>query len=376
MKTFLSFVIKESKHILRDPRVMLILFGMPVVMMLLFGFALSTDVRDVRTVVVTSSYDQAAQRLVQALGASEYFDLCYNVSTTAEAEKLMVDQKADIALVFSPDFANHRYDGTARVQVVADAADPNMAQQYVSYVMQIFQGQLSSKGYTVPASATGQAAAMTMAMPRVSTKLLYNPQMKSAYNFVPGIMGVLLMLICAMMTSVSIVREKERHTMEVILVSPVRPLAIIIAKAVPYLVLSLVILTTILVMSKWVLGVPLEGSLFLIYLLSLVYILLALALGLLISTVVSTQLAALLCSAMLLLLPSIMLSGMVYPIESMPAILQWITYIVPPRYYVTAMRKLMIMGVGFGEVMQEFVILSAMTLLLLALALKKFNNRL
>ena len=210
----------------------------------------------------------------------------------------------------------------------------------------------------------------------ITLHYLYNPQMRSAYNFVPAIMGMLLMLICAMMTSISIVREKERGTMEVLLVSPVRPLMVIIAKAVPYLVLAFVILITILLMARFVLGVPLQGSLFWILAVSTLYILLALSLGLLISSVAQTQLVALLLSAMVLLMPVVMLSGMLFPVESMPTILQWISAIVPPRYYIEAMRKLMIMGVGIGDVAREVAVLSGMTIVLLSIALKKFNVRL
>ena len=207
-------------------------------------------------------------------------------------------------------------------------------------------------------------------------RLLYNPQMRSAYNFVPAIMGMLLMLICAMMTSISIVREKEKGTMEVLLVSPVRPLMVIIAKAVPYLALAFAILITILLMARFVLGVPLVGSLFWILAVSTLYILLALSLGLLISNVAQTQLVALLLSAMVLLMPVVMLSGMLFPVESMPQVLQWLAAVVPPRYYIEAMRKLMIMGVGIGEVAREVAVLTGMTVVLLAIALKKFDVRL
>lgn len=358
MKQFISFVIKESRHILRDKRTMLILFGMPVVMMLLFGFAISTDVKNVRTGVVTSSIDHQTQSMIEALSASEYFDILYNASTPQEAERLIRNQKIDMAIVFSSDFAS-KHEG---LQIITDGADPNMAQQYSNYATQILSSYSGVPGKT-PSSI-------------VNSKLLYNPQMKSAYNFVPGIMGMLLMLICAMMTSISIVREKERGTMEVLLVSPVRPIMIIIAKAVPYLILAFIILITILLMSKYILGVPLAGSLFWIIGISGIYILLALSLGLLISTVANTQLVALLVSAMVLLMPCVMLSGMMFPIESMPKILQWISALMPPRYYISAMRKLMIMGVGVGSVMHEIIVLIGMTLFFLSMALFKFNNRL
>ena len=351
MKQFIAFVIKEARHILRDKRTMLILFDMPVVMMLLFGFAITTDVKNVRTVVVTSQMDHLTQAAIERLAQSEYFTITQTVSTPQEAERLIRSQKADMAVVFAHDFASKK----KGIQLIVDGSDPNMAQQWTSYAQRTILNPQSSV---------------------VNSKLLYNPQMKSAYNFVPAIMGMLLMLICAMMTSISIVREKEKGTMEVLLVSPVRPLMVIIAKAVPYLVLAFGILITILLMARFVLGVPLQGSLFWILAVSTLYILLALSLGLLISNVAQTQLVALLLSAMVLLMPVVMLSGMMFPVESMPTVLQWIAAVVPPRYYIDAMRKLMIMGVGIGEVMKEVTILALMTIVFLTVALKKFNVRL
>ena len=359
MKQFIAFVIKEAKHILRDKRTMLILFGMPVVMMLLFGFAITTDVKNVRTVVVTSEMSPRTQQAVERLAQSEYFVITQTVNTPREAEQLIRSQKADMALVFVQNRG---------MQIMVDGSDPNMAQQWTTYALQTIAADRS-------APATLHAAKNDSPI-TIHTSLLYNPQMKSAYNFVPAIMGMLLMLICAMMTSISIVREKEKGTMEVLLVSPVRPLMVIIAKAVPYLILAFGILITILLMARFVLGVPLAGSLFWILAVSTLYILLALSLGLLISNVAQTQLVALLLSAMVLLMPVVMLSGMLFPVESMPTILQWISAIVPPRYYIETMRKLMIMGVGIGEVAHEVAMLAVMTVVLLAIALKKFNVRL
>ena len=351
MKQFISFVIKEARHILRDKRTMLILFGMPTVLMLIFGFAISTDVRNVRTVVVTSQMDPLTQAAVERLSASEYFNITATAATPREAELMIRHQKADLGIVFAKDFAS-KHSG---LQFIVDGADPNMAQQWTNY-------------------ATGVITGMQSGL--VNQKMLYNPQMRSAYNFVPAIMGMLLILVCAMMTSISIVREKERGTMEVLLVSPVRPLMVIVAKAVPYLVLAFTILIVILLMAYFVLDVPLAGSLVWILLVSVIYILLALSLGLLISNIAQTQLVALLLSAMVLLLPVVMLSGMLFPVESMPRVLQWISAIVPPRYYISAMRKLMIMGVGIREVLQEVIVLVGMTALFLTIALAKFKERL
>ncbi len=358
MKQFISFVIKEARHILRDKRTMLILFGMPVVMMLLFGFAISTDVRNVRTIVVTSSLDHQTQQCVEALGANEYFNILYTVKTPAEAEQLIRHQKADIAVVFlSEERRVKNEESSSIVQVIVDGADPNMAQMYANYASQIL-GVKNSSLFTLRSS------------------LLFNPQMRSCYNFVPGIMGMLLMLICAMMTSISIVREKERGTMEVLLVSPVRPLMIIIAKVVPYLVLAFCILTSILLISHYILDVPVAGSLFWIFVVSGIYILVALSLGLLISTVAKTQLVALLASAMMLMLPSILLSGMMFPVESMPVVLQYVSAVMPPRYYISAMRKLLIMGVDIDKVAHEVSVLLVMLTVLLTAALLNFKKRL
>ena len=359
MKEFWSFIIKETQHIMRDRRTMMILFGMPIILMLIFGFAISTDVRNVRTIVVMSQIDHQTQRMINALDESEYFKVLYKVHTPAEAEQLIRNQKADMGIVFSTDFAS-KHGG---VQLITDGTDPNMAQQYNNYASQIMGTQLMNVMQKKASSA-------------IALKMLYNPQMKSSYNFVPGIMGILLMLICAMMTSISIVREKERGTMEVLLVSPVRPFLIILAKAVPYLVLAFVVLLAILLMSRFVLFVPIAGSLWLILLVSTIYIFMALSLGLLISTIAKTQMAALLMSAVMLLMPCTMLSGMMFPIESMPHVLQWVAALIPPRYYISAMRKLLIMGVSFRYVLSEVVTLLGMTTLFLTVALLKFNKRL
>ena len=357
MKQFISFVIKEARHILRDKRTMLILFGMPVVLMLLFGFAITTDVKNVRTVVVTASMDHLTRQAVERLSASEYFNIVATVGTPREAEQMIRRQKADLAIVFGNNFASALNSLTAGgkvrkgggVQMMVDGADPNMAQQWTVYAQSILSQ-----------SVGGNHQAMSSPFANIlGVRLLYNPQMRSAYNFVPAI-----------------VREKERGTMEVLLVSPVKPLMVIVAKAVPYLILAICILVTILLMARFVLDVPLQGSLVWILLVSMIYILLALSLGLLISNIAQTQLVALLLSAMVLLMPVVMLSGMLFPVESMPVVLQWVSALVPPRYYIEAMRKLMIMGVGIGEVAKEVTVLVAMTVFFLAVSLAKFNKRL
>src|SRR5574344_339154 len=361
MNTFISFVIKEARHILRDYRTLLILIGMPIVMMFLFGFAITTEVRNVRMVVVTSSADNLTHRIADRLNASSYFNVTADVPTPAQAQTLLKGAKADMAVVFSPRFSDHLLDGSAAVQLITDCTDPNMAIQQSNYARSIIAAELLRNGINNGG---------------VMIKLLYNPRMESAYNFVPGVMGMILMIICAMMTSISIVREKERGTMEVLLVSPVQPILIIIAKMVPYFFLGILDLTFILTISYFILGVPIAGSLMSLAAVSMLFLIVALSLGLLISVVTQTQVAAMLASGMILLMPCIMLSGMIYPIESMPGILQLVADIVPASWFITACRKLMIMGVSISMVWKEIAVMTFMAVLLITVSLIKFKKRL
>ena len=249
MKQFIAFIKKEFYHILRDKRTMLILIGMPVVQIILFGFAISTEVRNVQTAVLINSANTDIQRIVDQLDASEYFNVKYVVHSPTEIEDLFAKNKIELAVAFADDLNRQRFD-SEQIQIIADATDPNLAVTRGAYANGVLSKALAAMGQSL---SDGKII--------VSSKLLYNPQMKSAYNFVPGVMGLILMLICAMMTSISIVREKETGTMEILLVSPMNPLAVILSKAVPYFVLSVVNLTTILLLSVYVLDVPIAGSL-------------------------------------------------------------------------------------------------------------------
>lgn len=361
-----SFILKEFYHIFRDRRTMLILLGMPVVQIILFGFAITTEVKNVRVAVLDPSNDVATRRIIDRLDASEYFTVTGSVHAPEEVEGLLRKGDIDMAIAFSERFAENLYTGESGVQIISDATDPNMATMQAGYATNI----IAMTGQDMLLPGVGAAAIV----PRV--KLLYNPRMKSAYNFVPGVMGLILMLICAMMTSISIVREKEMGTMEVLLVSPVKPLFIILAKAVPYFVLSFVNLVTILLLSVYMLDVPVAGSLFWLVVVSLVFIFVSLALGLLISTVTRTQVAAMLASGLVLMMPTMLLSGMIFPIESMPAILRALSAVIPARWYIQAVRKLMIQGVDVSFVWVEIGILAVMAVLLITVSFKKFKSRL
>ena len=366
MKQFIAFVRKEFFHIFRDRRTMLILLGMPVVQIILFGFAITTEVKNVRVAVLDPSNDVITRRIIDRMDASEYFAITSRLHSPGEVEHAFRQGDVDMAIVFGERFSDNLYTGDAALQIISDATDPNMATMQAGYATNI----ISRVGQEMLPPGV-QAATI---MPQV--RLLYNPQMKSAYNFVPGVMGLILMLICAMMTSISIVREKETGTMEILLVSPVKPIFIILAKAVPYFVLSFVNLVTILLLSVYVLHVPVAGSLFWLVIVSLLFIFVSLALGLLISTVTHTQIAAMLVSGLMLMMPTMLLSGMIFPIESMPAVLQAISSLLPARWYIQAVRKLMIEGVDISLVLTEVSILAVMAVLLITVSFKKFKNRL
>lgn len=363
MNGFASFVRKETLHIFRDPRTMLIALLMPVVQILLFGFALSTEVNNVDVAVVAPHRSETVRQAVERMAANPNFTFTGYIPS-GEIDRMLRSGRADAVVVFADDFdrrmtdlATGRADTGAALQLVMDASNTNTAQAGAAYLRSVLLDNV--------ADGVG-----------VETRLLYNPRMKSAYNFVPGIMGLIFILICAIMTSVSIVREKETGTMEVLLVSPVRPIRIVFAKMIPYFVLSCLNLASILLLARFVLGVPMSGGIVGIVGFSLLYIVLALALGLFISTVARTQVTALLVSAMLMLMPMIMLSGMVFPIGNMPAPLRWLSCIVPARWYIAAIRRLMIEGLPFTAVLREFAILAAMTAGLIAVALRKFNDKL
>lgn len=366
MRQFAAFVKKEFYHIFRDRRTMLILLGMPVVQIILFGFAISTEVKNVRLAVLDPSNDAVTRKIIERLDANEYFTVVARFHSLREMEDAFLKSEIDMAVVFSERFMDGLYAGDACVQLVVDATEPNVSTSQVHYATEIVS--MVGKGMLPPD--------VSIAHLTPDVKLLYNPQMKSAYNFVPGVMGLILMLICAMMTSISIVREKETGTMEVLLVSPVKPLLIILAKAVPYFVFSVVNLITILLLSVFVLDVPVIGSLFGLIMVSLLFIFVSLALGLLISSVTQTQVAAMLVSGLMLMMPTMLLSGMIFPIESMPMILQRISDILLARWYIQAVRKLMIEGVPVILVCKEIGILLLMAIVLITVSFKKFKYRL
>lgn len=366
-KFFMAFVRKEFHHIFRDKTSVLILLVMPILMLVLFGYALNTEVKNSKIAVYDPSRDEVTRAMVEKLQINNYFILHKVLNSASEAEKTFQSGEVSMVVVFSDHFyENLLHGGYAQIQLLADGSDPNTANIITSYATNILSG------YQMELMKTGKIPYLIT--PEI--KLLYNPSMVAAYNFVPGVMGMILLLICAMMTSVSITREKERGTMEVLLVSPMKPLYVILSKAVPYFFLSLVNLATILLIAYFIMHVPIAGSLFWLIMISLVYIFVCLTLGLLISAMVETQMAALIISAMGLMMPVMLMSGMMFPIENMPVYIRWISDVIPARWYIEAIRKLMIMGLGFTAIIQELAVLVGMGIVLIVISLRKFKIRL
>lgn len=365
---FNSFVHKEFLHIFRDMWTTLILLLLPVLMTILFGFGISTEIKNAKVAVMDPSQDVATQGIINKLSTSEYFSIKYYVNTEDEIEDLFKRNKIGMAVVFSERFyENMLHTGDAQVLLLADATDPNTASTlstYASMLIGSYQTELNRNMGNLPYQITPEI------------KLLYNPSMKGSYSTAPGVLGMVLLLICAMMTSVAIVKEKQQGTMEILLVSPLKPIMIILAKTIPYFTLSLINLTSILLMSIFVLGVPIVGSLPLLLFVCLLYIFVSLALGILVSTIVSTQLVAMLISGLVLMMPVLMLSGLIFPVDNMPLVLQWFSHVVPAKWFIMAVKSVMIKGAGFRSIIVEIGVLSGMAILLLTVSIKKFKNRL
>lgn len=367
MKQLITFIKKEFHHILRDTRSMLVLIGLPIVQLLLFGFAITTEVRNANIAILDNSKDEVTQSLITKIESSQYFDIDRSITSNDQIEKAFKSGEIKLAIVFQPNFQNElSHSNKAQLQIIADATDPNQATTLTNYLSSIvldYQNEMNQQNklpYTI----------------KSEMRMLYNPQLKGAYTSVPGVMGMILLLISAMMTSIAIVREKELGTMEILLISPMQPWLVVISKVIPYFIISLINVATILILSVFVLGLPIEGSLFLLIASTIIYIFCALSLGILISTVTEKQQAAMLISLLGLMLPVVMLSGYAYPIANMPTILQILSNLVPAKWYIIIVKNIMIKGIGIEQIWKELLILLAMTGTFLIISIKRFKIRL
>ena len=369
MKEIAAFIRKEFRHIFRDKRTTLIVLIMPVVQIILFGFAISTEVNNAVVDIVGDTSDPLVSEVVSHIDGNKYLSVGEILPTPSRAEARIKDGKAKAAVCFGSGFAHDfTANGKAVVQILSDGADPNTAQTVTSYIKSVLQNEQLE----ISEKMSGKKTASF----RPNVQLMYNPAMNSSYNFVPGVIGLILMLICSMMTAVSIVREKETGTLELVLVSPVKPFWIILSKLAPYLVLSVINFSSVLLLAHYVMDVPVKGSIFLLSAVALIFVGSSLGLGLLVSVISKTQKTAMLLCGMGLTMPTMMLSGLIFPCESMPLALQIFSDIIPAKWFIIMVKKIMIQGVGLQAIAKELTILTGMMILLLGISIKKFKTRL
>ncbi|GAB3017106.1 ABC transporter permease [Niabella terrae] len=367
MKQLMAFIQKEFYHIFRDRRTLLILFGLPIAQILLFGFALSSEVKNIAIAIQDEARDVHSSQLISRIKTSSYFKISSPVIDYKDIEKRFKNGSIKCAVIFPADFGDdiYRKDGAA-IQIIADASDPNTATivtNYLTAIIKNYQQELNPN-----------AAMNYRIVPQI--RQLYNEEQNGSLNFIPGVIALIFMIVSTALTSVAVVREKELGTMEILLVSPFRPIMVLVSKAVPYLVLSLVNFIIILLLSVFLLDVEIRGSLPLIIAESLLFIITCLSLGLLISNVTGSQQTAMLLSMMGMMLPTLLLTGFMFPLENMPLLFRIISKLLPSKYYYDIIKAVMLKGLGLQYVWKETLVLAGMTALLLAIALKRFKIRL
>lgn len=366
MNALLGLLRKELHHILRDRRTLLVLIFIPIVQVSLFGASIRTDVRDVRLVIVDPMPDATTLAIRNRFSASGVFRIVATAATEAPLAHLFQTDTAQVAIAFQPRFGERLSRGeAAQVLVFTDATDPNSGtsrQIYVRAVLQAYQSEI------------GAAAGAIQIVPEVRSR--FNPTRRSTNLFVPGLMAIVLTVVAALMTALSLTREKETGTMEILLVSPLRPWQIIIGKVAPYLGIGVLAVLTVLAVARLIFHVPMRGSLLLLLAEGTLFILVALSLGILISARTSSQRVAMLAAMLATMLPTQMLSGLVFPIESMPHFLQHVSVIIPGRWFVTIVRGIMLKGVGLTYLWRETAVLGFMALVLLIMSTRSFKVRL
>jgi ABC-2 type transport system permease protein len=367
MKQLLAFIRKEFYHVFRDKRTLLILFGLPIVQIVLFGFALSSEVKNIGISIFDNAHDNNSEQIINRIKTSSYFLFKDPVKNYHEIEEKFKEGSIKCAVIFPANFGNDlsRF-GKTEIQIITDGSDPNTATILVNYLNAIISGyqQQLKPAPGIPYQIIPQV------------RQLYNVEQNGSLNFIPGVIALIFMIVSTALTSVSIVKEKELGTMEALLVSPLRPIMVLIAKAIPYLVLSIVNFMIILALSVYLLDVHIKGSLVLIFVESIIFIITCLSLGLLISNVTNSQQTAMLISMMGMMLPTILFTGFMFPIENMPMIFQIISHVIPSSYYYIIIKAVMLKGLGFSYIWKETLILTGMAVFLLTIALKNFKIRL
>lgn len=366
MKQFLLFIKKEFLHVFRDSKTLLMLFGLPIAQILLFGFALSNEIKNTQIAVLDYSKTKESRALIQELDNSNYFDVKEYVYNSHEANEII--RRADIRLlvIIPQDFQQLKSSNKSSIQLITDASDPNTGNTIVNYASAIIQ-EFTKNNNIIPKK---------IPIIQSSIRMLYNPQLKGAPNFVPGVIAMVLMLVCVMMTSISIVKEKENGTMEVLLASPFNPILVILSKAIPYLILSISNVIIILLLSVYLLELPIQGSIILLLIESTLFIITSLSIGLFISTRTDSQQTAMLISLMAMMLPTLIFSGFMFPIENMPLPLQIISNIIPAKWFYIIVKAVMIKGLSLIAIWKETLVLVGMAFFFILLSWRNFKIRL
>ena len=365
LEQFIAFTHKEFFHILRDRKTLLVLLGLPLSQLLIFGFALSSKLDNAPTVILDMSHDEVTRAIAGKVEQLSTFKMLGYVETKEEIDQLFRSGELKVALIFKPNFAEElEKEKRAAVQLIVDASLGSDAATIEGHLQSVLLNYNRERGGELPMEI----------VPEIHMR--YNPQLKSSFHFVPGVIGVVLMLVCSMMASLAIVKEKESGTMEVLLVSPVRPTVIILSKLVPYLAIAMFDVVIILLVSIFVLGVPVTGNIFLLFLMSSMLALCSLALGIMVSVLTRTQKSAIIISIVGLMIPSIAMSGFIFPLRDISLGMNIVAHAMPVTGFISAARSIMIKGMGIGTVYPELILLTAMTVVLITISVKCFKNRL
>lgn len=367
MKRFIGFIKKEFYHIFRDKRSLFILFGMPIAQIMLFGFAITNEINNVELAVLDHAKDATSQEIIYKISSSKYFKVTHYIEHEKLIEGVFKKGTVKAVLIIEKDFTkNLTQENKAKIQIITDATEPNIANSISNYITSIVQNyqQEINKNSPIPYQI----------VPEI--RMVFNPELKSVFMFVPGVMTIILMLVSAMMTSISITREKELGTMEVLLVSPLKPYQVIIGKVIPYIFLAIINALIIVLLSIFVFKMPIQGSLLLLAMVSILFIITSLSLGILISTIATTQQTAMMISLAGLMLPTIILSGFIFPVTSMPLPLEILSNIIPAKWFIIILKGIMLKGVGILFIWKEILILMTMTAFNIALSVKKYKIRL
>lgn len=370
----ISLVRKEFIQILRDPRTLILVLIIPIMQLFLLGYAATNDVRNIPLAVFDQDRSAAARELLDAYRAADYFRLAFDVDSEEDIRELIDQGQARAGLIIPPDYSEKlNADGSAQVAFVLDGSDPTVASTALSAAQLIGQSH-ATQVMAERMARRGQPIALTLPL-IVNTQVWYNPDLLSSYFMIPGVIGMILFALTSILTATAIVRERERGTIEQLIVTPIRPWELIVGKLLPYVLLALLNALEILALGAWWFDVPIRGELGLILLFSGLFLLSSLGIGLLASTIANTQQEAML-SVWMLLLPSIFLSGFFFPLEAMPRLLQWISYLMPLRYYLVIIRSLLIKGVGFAAIREEVLALTVFGIAIMTIAALRFRKRL